>query len=66
MQAPIAPKLLNVPEVAEMLRRTEGQLRWMIHTGNAPKSARIASRRMFRESDVLAWINEQFDAEEAE
>ena len=63
MQASVAPKLLTLSEVAEMLRKTDAQLRWMIHTGTAPRSARIASRRMFREADVLAWIDQQFEAE---
>lgn len=55
------PKLLTVREAAEMLRRSEAQLRWLIHTGNAPRSARIGGRRMFREADVLAWIDAAFE-----
>ena len=59
--APVAPRLLTVPEVADMLRKTEAQLRWMLHIGTAPKSAKIGGRRMFRESDVLAWIDAAFE-----
>lgn len=53
-------RLLYVEEVAEMLRKTPSALRYMIHAGNAPPSARIAGRRMFKESQVNAWIEEQF------
>jgi len=56
-------KLLMLSEVAEMLRKSDSQLRWMIHTNTAPPSALIGHRRMFREKDVLEWINAQFDAE---
>lgn len=56
---------MTLPEVAEMLRKSEAQLRWMIHTGAAPDSAKIGGRRMFRESDVLAWIDSAFDAKKS-
>lgn len=52
--------LLTIKEVAEMLRKSDAQLRWMIHTGTAPKSALIGGRRMFRMSDVEAYIEEAF------
>lgn len=60
-----ATNLLTLPEVAEMLRKTEPQLRWMIHNGTAPRSAKIGGRRMFREADCLAYIDAAFDAEGA-
>ena len=56
-----APKLLTVSEAAELLRKSEAQMRWMIHTGTAPRSAKLGGRRMFRESDVLAWIDAAFE-----
>lgn len=59
-----AISLLTLPEVAEMLRRTPAQVRWMLHQGTAPKSALIAGRRMFREQDVIDFITEAFDAEQ--
>ncbi|MHC5558291.1 helix-turn-helix domain-containing protein [Kocuria sp. U4B] len=55
-------KLLTVDEVAEILRKTPGALRYQIHAGTAPRSARIMGRRMFRESDVRAYIEAQFAA----
>lgn len=53
--------LLTLAEVAERLRKSEAQLRWMIHSGTAPKSALIGGRRMFRESDIKDYINQAFD-----
>ncbi|NVC24056.1 helix-turn-helix domain-containing protein [Kocuria salina] len=57
----MADKLLTVEEVAEMLRKTPTALRYQIHKGTAPRSAKIGGRRMFRESDVIAYIDAAFD-----
>lgn len=59
-QLAVAVSLLTVREAAEMLRKSEAQMRWMIHTGTAPKSAMIGGRRMFRLSDIEAYIEEAF------
>ncbi|TFD80566.1 DNA-binding protein [Cryobacterium psychrophilum] len=56
-------KLLMLEEVAEMLRKSPAQLRWMIHNSTAPKSAKIGGRRMFRDTDVEAYIAAAFEAE---
>lgn len=56
--------LLTLPEVAEILRRTPRQLRWMRTQGTGPRSANLAGRIMYREGDVKQWIAEQFAAEE--
>lgn len=58
-----AVKLLTVDEVAEVLRKTPAQVRWMIHAGTAPRSAKIGGRRMFRSSDIDAYIQSAFEAE---
>ncbi|KQQ00588.1 MULTISPECIES: helix-turn-helix transcriptional regulator [unclassified Rathayibacter] len=52
--------LLTLAETAARLRKSEKQLRWMLHRGTAPKSALIGGRRMFRESDVEAFIDAAF------
>ena len=57
----MAPKLLTKKEVAPMLRKSEAGLNWMIQNGTAPKSALIGGRRYWREADVLAWIDAQFE-----
>lgn len=54
-------RLIYVEEVAEILRRTPSAVRFMVHAGTAPRSAKIGGRRMFRESDVYAWLDEQFE-----
>jgi predicted DNA-binding transcriptional regulator AlpA len=54
-------KLLTVNEVAAMLRRSPAQLRYMRGQGTAPPSAKIAGRIMFREEEVLAYIESQFE-----
>lgn len=53
-------KLLTVDEVAAMLRRSPAQLRYMRGQGTAPPSAKIAGRIMFREAEVVAYIEAQF------
>lgn len=53
-------KLLTLDETAELLRKSPAQLRWMIHNGSAPKSAKLGGRRMFRDVDVEAYIAEAF------
>lgn len=53
--------LLTLAEAAERLRKSEAQLRWMIHAGTAPRSAKIGGRRVFRSSDIEDYINTAFD-----
>lgn len=62
-ETPWPVRLLTLPEVAEMLRKSDAQLRWMIHVGTAPPSALIGGRRMFREFEVVEWINKAFEEE---
>lgn len=57
-------RLLNINEVAELLRKSPAALRYQVHKGTAPKSAKILGRRMFRASDVEAFIDAQFSAQE--
>lgn len=54
-------RLIYTEDVAVILNRTPGAVRFMIHKGAAPPSALVGGRRMFRESEVWAWINAQFD-----
>jgi hypothetical protein len=64
MDRPMARKLLHLKEAADRLRRSEAQLRWMIHNGTAPPSAIIAGRRMFDEDLLDRWIEQQFEADD--
>ncbi|MGN5733144.1 helix-turn-helix transcriptional regulator [Arthrobacter psychrochitiniphilus] len=64
MMNPItAMKLLTMDEVAEMLRKSPAQLRWMRHNSTGPKCAKLGGRVMYREQDVIDWVNAAFDAE---
>jgi len=54
-------KLLTLPETAERLRQPEATMRYWRHLGTGPKSALVGRRVMYREQDVLAWIDRQFE-----
>lgn len=56
-------KLLTVPEVSEATRLPEATIRWFRHVGKGPRSAKLGRRVVYREADVLAWIEAQFAAE---
>jgi predicted DNA-binding transcriptional regulator AlpA len=60
-----AVRLLTLDEVAEMLRKTPSQLRWMRHAGSGPRCAKLGGRVMYREQDVVDWVNAAFEAETA-
>lgn len=55
--------LLSEDEVAELARIPKNTLRYYRHVGDkGPKWAKLGRRVFYRESDVLAWIDAQFDA----
>ncbi|MFJ6453777.1 helix-turn-helix domain-containing protein [Paenarthrobacter sp. NPDC091669] len=54
-------KLLTVDEVAEMLRKTPDQVRWLRYSGKGPRHAKLGGRLMYREQDVIDWVNAAFD-----
>jgi len=56
----VMDKLLRLPEVAELIGVPENTLRFWRHRGTGPKSARLGRRVVYRECDVLAWIDQQF------
>lgn len=57
------PKLLTLGEAAEMLRKSPAQMRWMRHMGTGPRAARIGGRVMYRQQDVIDWVNAAFEAD---
>jgi predicted DNA-binding transcriptional regulator AlpA len=59
----MADRLVHIEEFATIIDRTPAAVRYMIHNGKAPRSAKIGGRRMFKESDIHAWIDAQFEAE---
>ena len=52
--------LMTLSEVAERLRRSEAQLRWMRHNRTGPPAAKIAGRIMYRQSELERWLDAQF------
>lgn len=56
--------LKTMSEVSEMTRIPVATLRYYRHLANkGPRSALLGGRVMYREQDVIAWINEQFEKE---
>lgn len=60
-----AVKLLTIKEVSEVLRVPVNTLRSWRHQNRGPKGAKLpgTGRLMYRESDVMAWANQAFEAE---
>lgn len=52
-------RLLTTREVAEITRLAPETLRYWRWKGFGPKSFRLGSRVVYRESDVIAWIEDQ-------
>lgn len=62
---PVTPvKLLTLDEVAAILRKTPAQIRWMRHNRTGPPAAKIGGRVMYREQDLIDWINKAFEGDE--
>ncbi|WP_426986535.1 helix-turn-helix transcriptional regulator [Pseudarthrobacter sp. Y6] len=61
METVKAMKLLTLDEVADMLRKSPAQIRWMRHNGTGPRAARLGGRVMYREQDVIDWVNAAFE-----
>ncbi|MGE5763268.1 MAG: helix-turn-helix transcriptional regulator [Mycobacterium leprae] len=57
------PRLLSLREVAAMTRLTEGTLRWYRHRGLGPAGFRLGRRVVYREADVVAWIEQHRSAQ---
>ena len=55
--------MLTIEEAAEMLRSTKGTLRRWRYERSGPPSAKIGNRVMYRRSDLIAWLDEQFARE---
>lgn len=56
----MAERLLTIEETSGMMRLPVATLRYWRHRGVGPTSARIGRRIMYRESDVLAWLDQAF------
>jgi predicted DNA-binding transcriptional regulator AlpA len=57
-------QLLTTAETAQMLHTPVATLRWWRHQGTGPKAFRLGARKvMYRRSDVLAWLEQQYAAD---
>ena len=54
-------RLLTKAEVAERLRIPVKTMNFWRSKGKGPKGKRIGTHVMYRESDVEAWIKQQFE-----
>lgn len=58
-------ELLTTAQAAELLNTPAATLRWWRHQNAGPKAFRLGARKvMYRKSDVLAWVEEQYAAAE--
>lgn len=58
--------MLTTAQVSLATNIPEATLRWWRHMGTGPKGFRLGARKvMYRRSDVLAWLDEQYGAEAA-
>ena len=55
-------KLLRVPDVSELTGIPEATLRFWRHVGTGPRSAKLGRRVVYREIDVIEWVDAQFEA----
>jgi len=62
-----ARTLLRTKEVSERIGVPENTLRWWRHVHQGPKSFRLGAKTVvYLESDVEAWIEEQYQAAQKE
>jgi prophage regulatory protein len=62
----MADQILNTSEVSRITNVPIATLRWWRHQGMGPRSFRLGPRKvMYRESDVLAWLDQQYNADQA-
>ncbi|RJN32913.1 helix-turn-helix transcriptional regulator [Nesterenkonia natronophila] len=63
---PVQDQLRTIEETAEYLRTTPSTMRYWQQIGKGPKSFKLGVRRLWKQSDLDAWINEQYEAQTRE
>lgn len=59
-------QLLTTAEAAALLHTPVATLRWWRHEKTGPRAFKLGARKvMYRRSDVLAWLEEQYAKETA-
>lgn len=61
IESPRLRRLLTLSETAEALRKSDSQLRWLIHERKAPPFAKIGGRILFDADGVADWLDSQFE-----
>ena len=56
------PTILILDEVADLTRTSPNTLRFWRHQGTGPHSFKLGRRVVYREEDVLAWMQAQYEA----
>lgn len=56
-------RLMTLDEVADLTRLPVATLRWMRHDKRGPRAGKLGRRLVYKESDVLAWIDRQFESD---
>jgi len=56
-----AQRLLTMEEVSRLTRLSLVTLRYMRSRGDGPPSAKLGRRVFYREAEVVAWVDAQFD-----
>lgn len=54
-------KLITADEFAELAHTSPATVRYWVHIGYGPPSAKLGRRRVWREQEVLDWIDAQFE-----
>lgn len=54
-------RLMTISDVAEMVNIPVNTLRYWRQRGRGPTGARIEGRLLYREQDVMAWVNNAFE-----
>ncbi len=55
------PNILTLDEAAELTRTSANTLRFWRHQGTGPHSFKLGRRVMYREEDVVAWMQAAYD-----
>ena len=57
--------ILTTAEVSALINVPVATLRWWRHQGTGPKAFRMGTRKvMYRRSDVTAWLEAQYAADQ--
>jgi predicted DNA-binding transcriptional regulator AlpA len=62
-KAPPLAEILLMEEVSELTRLPLPTLRFYRHAGKGPRSFKLGNRVAYKRSDVLDWIEQQYNAE---